>query len=129
MGVFFSILYFSLNWFASSSNPTSASYWESKGSDTRLIQVIPTPDDQGRDLLHINIFLSSNCTTKIYYAMPIKENDLYVLTDTYGKVVDSKAHIVIHNQKRLKFHGHTFRKISKEKYFKDMSLFEKQIKR
>ena len=129
MSTFFSILFLSLNWFASQSDPENSSYWESRGKDVQLVQIIHTPDDQGRDLLHINIFLSSNCTTKIYYAMPIKENDLYVLTDTYGKVINSKAHIVIHNLKKLKFQGHTFKKISKEKYFKDMKLFESKLRK
>jgi hypothetical protein len=127
MNTLFSILIFSLSWLTPMSDPENASYWESKGDDVKLIQIIHTPDDQGRDVLHINMFLSSSCTTEIYYAMPLKENDLYVLTNTFGEVVESDIHICIKKQKKLKIKGRSFKKISKDKYFSEMKVFEKNL--
>jgi hypothetical protein len=126
MGIFFSILFF-LTGYNSQPEPADISYWENNEGNTHLAQIIHTPDDQGRDVLHINVFLSSSCTSEIYYAMPLEENNLYVLTDTFGNVVESEAHISIRNKKNLKFQGQNFKKISKVKYFSEMKLFEKSL--
>ncbi len=127
MNTFFSILMFSLAWLTPNSDAENTSYWESKGSDLQLVQIIHTPDDQGRDVLHINMFLSSSCTAEIYYALPLEENDLYVLTDTFGKVIESEVHIYIKKQKKLNLKGRSFKKISKDKYFSEMKVFEKKL--
>ncbi len=127
MNSFFSILIFSLTWLTPNADPENTSYWESKGRELQLVQIIHTPDDQGRDVLHINMFLSSSCTTEIYYAMPLKENDVYVLTDTFGKVIESQIHICVKNQKKLELRGRNFKKISKDKYFSEMKVFEKRL--
>lgn len=129
MNALFSILMFSLIGLTPMSDPENTSYWESKGSELQLVQIIHTPDDQGRDVLHINMFLSSSCTTQIYYAMPLKENDVYVLTDTFGKVIESEVHICIKSQKKLELKGRKFKKISKDKYFSEMKVFEKRLKK
>lgn len=126
MGVFFSILIF-LTGYTSHTEPSDISYWENTEDSTRLVQIIHTTDDQGRDVLHINIFLSSSCTSEIYYAMPLEENNLYVLTDTFGKVIESEAHISIRNKKNLTFQGQNFNKISKANYLKEMKRFENSL--
>lgn len=100
-------------------------YWESRGKAPILGQIIVSHDDQGRHVLHINLYLSKSCTTKMYYAMPIDDDNHYVLTNTGGKVVDESAHLVIKKQKKLKLDNTLFVRISPEKYFADMKKFEK----
>lgn len=104
------------------------SYWESKEKNPTLAQIIISKDDQGRDVLHINLYLSTSCTTRMYYAMPIDEANHYVLTDTGGKIIDASAKLIIKRQKKLKLNKKTYVRINSEKYFKEMKRFEK-IKR
>ena len=117
-------LLFSIYSFLGSSPGSEISYWESNGEDPWLAQIIHSHDDQGEDILHINLYLSENCSTKMYYAMPLNEKNLFVLTDTFGKVVEEKTEIVIKDRGVLKLDGRKFQKISKEKYFADMKRFE-----
>gem|GEM_PF-5786371 len=100
------------------------SYWESKGKDPWLAQIIHTPDDQGRDVLHINLYLSESCTTKMFYAMPLERSNHYVLTDTFGQVIEDDLEIIIKDKGVLKLEGRKFQKISETKYFDDMKRFE-----
>lgn len=117
-----------LNCLSQQDESNQTSYWESKGQEPFLAQIIHTPDDQGRDVLHINLFLSSSCTTCIYYAMPLEQKNSYVLTDTFGKVVEQKVDIVIKNRGVFKLKDRTYKRITEEQYFADMKKFEKQHK-
>lgn len=128
MSPFAIILLIILNWFPQQNGSSEASYWESKGKDPFLAQIIHTPDDQGRDVLHINLFLSSSCTTRIYYAMPLERKNSYVLTDTFGKVVEQKVDIIIKDRGIFKLKDRTYKRITEEQYFTDMKKFEEQHK-
>ena len=80
--------------------------------------------DRGRDVLHINLYLSESCTTKMFYAMPLERSNHYVLTDTFGQVIEDDLEIIIKDKGVLKLEGRKFQKISETKYFDDMKRFE-----